>query len=192
MLSRKQIMFASLQKSLKITSSSFWAEFFYTAFSIQFLTCHMFWVFLFELHKCTWKINLYNLSSFGRLSKCVLTALISLWEVMYEGSFQVCDGRWWKKILECQKLKLGDAPETLKKYSRRLKRLSLGMPPCIHFFINNYQFVPRCTIFLSLHASCAMIGASLSLLFLVSLALLVVHNKLYPSFILCGRETRST
>ena len=38
-----------------------------------------------------------------------LTSLISLQWVMYEGSFQVCDGRWWKKILECQTLKLGDA-----------------------------------------------------------------------------------
>ena len=28
---------------------------------------------------------------------------------MYEESFQVRDGRWWKKIQECQTLKLGDA-----------------------------------------------------------------------------------
>ena len=82
----------------------------------------------------------------------VLTSLISLWWVMYEGSFQVCEGRWWKKIRECQTLKLGDTPCTPKKYSRRLKRLSLGMPPCIPFSINNYQFIPRYTIFLSLHA----------------------------------------
>ena len=39
----------------------------------------------------------------------VLTSLISLQWVMYEGSFQVRDGRWWKKIQECQTLKLGDA-----------------------------------------------------------------------------------
>ena len=38
-----------------------------------------------------------------------LTSLIRLQWVMYEGSFQVCDGRWWKEILECQTLKLGDA-----------------------------------------------------------------------------------
>ena len=92
-----------------------------------------------------------------------LTSLISLQWVMYEGSFQVCDGRWWKKILECQKLKLGDSPGTPKKYSRRLKRLSLGVPPCIPFFINNHQLVPRYTIFLSLHALCAVLGASLLL-----------------------------
>ena len=39
----------------------------------------------------------------------VLISLISLQWVMYEGSFQVRDGRWWKKIQECQTLKLGDA-----------------------------------------------------------------------------------
>ena len=38
-----------------------------------------------------------------------LTSLISLQWVMYEGSFQVHDRRWWKKIQECQTLKLGDA-----------------------------------------------------------------------------------
>src|SRR3954453_21120160 len=73
---------------------------------------------------------------------------------------------------------------TPNKYSRRLKCLRLGMTTCIPFFINNYQFVPRCTIFLSLHALCAMIGASRSLLFLVSFAFLAVSSKVYPSFIL--------
>src|SRR3954469_5983483 len=86
---------------------------------------------------------------------------------------------------------LGMLPCTPNKYSRRLKRLSLGIPPCIPFFNNNYQIVPRCTIFLSLHVLCAMLGASRSLLFLVSFALLAVSNKLDPRFILCGRETRS-
>src|ERR1041384_638078 len=80
---------------------------------------------------------------------------------------------------------------TPNKYSRKLKRLSLGMPPCIPFFINNHQFVPRSTIFLSLHALCAMLGASRSLIFLVSFAFLAVSNKLDPSFLLCGRETHS-
>src|SRR4051812_26828258 len=87
---------------------------------------------------------------------------------------------------------LGMPPRTPNKYSIRLKRLSLGVPPCIPFSIYNYQFVPRSTIFLSLHASCAMLGTSHSLLFLVSLALLAVHNKLDPNFLLCGIETRST
>src|ERR1043165_4822157 len=57
---------------------------------------------------------------------------------------------------------------TPNKYSRRLKHLSLGMPPCIPFSINNYNLVLRSTIFLSLHALCAMLGASRSLLLVFS------------------------
>src|SRR3954464_5737324 len=87
---------------------------------------------------------------------------------------------------------LGIPPCTPNKYSRRLKRLSLWIPPCIPFSINNYQFIPRYTIFLSLHALCAMLGASRSLLFLVSFALFAVSNKLDLIFLLCGRETRSS
>src|SRR3954470_4605328 len=60
---------------------------------------------------------------------------------------------------------LGMPPCTPNKYSRKLKRLSLGMPPCIPFSINNYQFILRSTIFLSLHVLCDMLGASCSLLF---------------------------
>src|SRR3954467_10768429 len=70
---------------------------------------------------------------------------------------------------------LGMPTCTSNKYSRRLKRLSLGMPPCIPFFINNHQSVPRSTIFLSLHALCAMLGASCSLLFLVLLFFFAGH-----------------
>src|ERR1043165_5511423 len=80
---------------------------------------------------------------------------------------------------------LGMPPCAPNKYSRRLKRLRLGMPPCIPFSINNYQFVPRYTILLSLHALCAMLGASRSLLFLVSFPLLAVSSNLYPKFLLC-------
>src|SRR3954468_9811096 len=84
---------------------------------------------------------------------------------------------------------LGIPPCTPKKYSRRVKRLSLGMPPCIPFFINNYQFVLRYTIFLSLHALCAMLGASRSLLFLgLSLLFFAVHSKLYPAFLCVGEK----
>ena len=86
---------------------------------------------------------------------------------------------------------LGDAPGTLKKYSRRLKRLSLGMPPCIPFFINNYQFILLHTIFLSLHMLCALLGASCSLLFsfaLFSLVFFAGHNKLDPSMPCLGEK----
>src|SRR3954470_16868400 len=98
------------------------------------------------------------------------------------------DERRFKSV---KRSSLGMPPCIPKKYSRRLKRLSLGMPPCIPFSMNNYQFIPRYTIFLSLHVLCAMLGAYRSLLFLVSFALLVVSNKLDPIFLLCGRETRS-
>src|SRR3954470_2639376 len=84
---------------------------------------------------------------------------------------------------------LGMPPFTSKKYSRRLKRLSLGMPPCISFSINNYQFVFRFTIFLSLHALCAMLGASCYLFpFLFYFALLAIHNKLEPRFLCVGEK----
>src|SRR3954469_25534652 len=71
---------------------------------------------------------------------------------------------------------------TPNKYSRRHKRLSLGIPPCIPFFINNYQFVPRCTKFLSLHALCAMLGASRSLLFLYHFAFFAVVISHTPTY----------
>src|ERR1041385_345216 len=84
---------------------------------------------------------------------------------------------------------LGMPPYTPKKYPSTLKHLNLGMPPCIPLSINNYQFVLRSTIFLSLHALCAMLGASCSLfLFSFSLALLSVHNKLDPSLHCLGER----
>src|SRR3954454_16928811 len=84
---------------------------------------------------------------------------------------------------------LGMPPCIPNKYSRRIKRLSLGMPPCIPFSINNHQFILRPTIFLSLHALCAMLGASRSsVLFLVSLAFLVVHNNLGPVLLCLGEK----
>src|SRR4051812_47707684 len=96
-----------------------------------------------------------------------------------------------KESWSVKRSSLGMPMCTPNKYSRRLKRLSLGMLPCIPFFINNYQFVPRCTIFLSLHVLWAMLGASQSLLFLGCFCFLCCSKKLDPSFLLCGRETRS-
>ena len=47
----------------------------------------------------------------GNYFNRVLTSLISLWWVMYEGSFQVCAMEGDEiRSLECQTLKLGDAP----------------------------------------------------------------------------------
>src|SRR3954470_16081013 len=96
-----------------------------------------------------------------------------------------------RRFWSVKRSSLGMPMCTPNKYSRRLKRLSLWMPPCIPFFINNYQFVHRSTIFLSLHVLCAMLGASRSLLFYVCFCFVCCSNNLEPSFLLCGRETRS-
>src|ERR1041385_5929757 len=97
-----------------------------------------------------------------------------------------------RRFRSVKRSSLGMPPCNPKKYSRRLKRLSLGMPPCIPFSINNYQFASRFTIFLSLHALCAMLGVSRFLFpFLFSLDLLDVHNKLEPSFLCVGEKHAS-
>src|SRR3954467_9176048 len=82
-------------------------------------------------------------------------------------------------------------PGTPTKYSRRLKRLSLGMPPCIPFFINNHQFVLLHTIFLLLHMICAVLGASVYyLLVLFCFVCWSLQCRTLPCLI--GRDTRST
>src|SRR4051812_41499243 len=86
---------------------------------------------------------------------------------------------------------LGMPPCTPNKYSRRLKRLSLGMLP-MHLLLHQ-----RLSVRLSLHyifiTSCVMcyLGASRSLLFLVSLALFGFHNKLDPAFFCVGEKNAS-
>src|SRR3954464_1775163 len=97
---------------------------------------------------------------------------------VFKCAMEVDERRSWS----AKRSSLGMPTCTPNKYSRRLKRLNLGMPPCIPFFINNHQFVPRCTIFLSLHALCAMLGASRSLLFLVCLALFAVVISQTPNY----------
>src|ERR1041384_4849899 len=67
----------------------------------------------------------------------------------------------------------------------------LGDAPCIPFFINNHQFVPRCTIFLSLHVLCAMLGASRSLIFLGCFCFVCWSLQCRNLTCLIGRETRS-
>ena len=85
-------------------------------------------------------------------------------------------------IQECQELELEYAPGTPKKYSRRLKPLSLGMPPVHPLLINNYQFVILFTIFLLLHMLCACLER-LALYFSVLFCLFQFfagHNNLDP------------
>src|SRR3954469_13667018 len=73
---------------------------------------------------------------------------------------------------ETQASKLRDAPV------HPLHHQQLSVRPSFH-----YIFITSCVM-------CYAWIVSL-FIFLVSLALLAVHNKLDPSFILCGRETRS-
>ena len=82
---------------------------------------------------------------------------------------------------------LGMPKCTPNKYSRRLKRLSLGMPRGIPFFINNYRSVPRCTMFLSFHALCALLGAS-ALYFLGLFCFVCCNNKSDPRLLCCVGE----
>src|SRR3954466_8201104 len=96
-----------------------------------------------------------------------------------------------KKMPESQKLKLGDAPDTLKKYSRRLKRLSLGMPP-VHPLLHQQSSIRPSPHYIFI-TSCVMCYAwsVLHLLFsfaLFSLVLFAVHNKLDPSMPCLGEK----
>jgi len=122
----------------------------------------MFWVFLFELQKCTWKINLYNLSCFGRLSISVLTALISLWEVLCEGKPEAKAQAW-------------GSPGTPNKYLRRLKHLSLGMPPCIPFFIKQLSgHLSQYYTFITSHNMCCSWSVCIFAFSFVLFCLLVI------------------
>ena len=82
---------------------------------------------------------------------------------------------------------LGMPPFTPNKYSRRHKRLSLGIPPCIPFPINDHQFVLLHAIFLSLHVLCDLLGASCNYYFF-SLVLFAGHKKLDPSMPCLGEK----
>ena len=65
---------------------------------------------------------------------------------------------------ERQELKLGDAQGTPSKYSRRLKRLSLGMPGRHSLFL---QQISVCFRIRFVHAICANLGASFAFRFLL-------------------------
>ena len=61
---------------------------------------------------------------------------------------------------ECQSLSLGMPRCTPKKYSRRLKRVSLGMPPLYPLLHQQLSGLSPSAIFLLLHMLCAELGAS--------------------------------
>src|SRR3954466_2402356 len=86
---------------------------------------------------------------------------------------------------------LGMHPCTSKKYSRRLKRLSLVMPP-VHPILHQ-QLSVRPSFHYIFITSCVMCYAWSVLLFtfLSFFSFVCCSQQFRPSFLLCGRETRS-
>jgi hypothetical protein len=64
-----------------------------------------------------------------------------------------------------QKLKLGDAHATPKKYPRSTSVKAWGCPRGTSFFIGKNQVTFQNTIFLLLHALCVFLGASVAFVF---------------------------
>jgi hypothetical protein len=89
-----------------------------------------------------------------------------------------------------QKLKLGDSHASPQETSKKYKRQSLGMPPRHPFFIGKNQVTFKNTIFLLLYALCVSLGASVVLVFLVSLVLFAAINGWTPTNFLWRRRTR--
>ena len=75
---------------------------------------------------------------------------------------------------ERQEIKLGDAQGTPSKYSRRLKRLSLGMLGRHPLFL---QQVSVCFRIRFVHAICANLGASFAFSFQFSLCTMLVWDS---------------
>ena len=80
---------------------------------------------------------------------------------MCEGSFKVLRYRMMKGDQGVPRPKLGMPRCTPKKYSRRLKCLSLGMPPLHPLLRQQLWGLSPCDIFLFLHMLCAELGASI-------------------------------
>jgi hypothetical protein len=78
-------------------------------------------------------------------------------------------GEWWDELKNGQKLKLEDAHASPQEISKKYKRQSLGMPPRHPFFIGKNQVAFQDIIFLLLHALCVFLGASVVLVFSISL-----------------------
>src|SRR3954468_17309511 len=116
---------------------------------------------------------------------------------MYEGSFQVCDRRWWKKIRECQALKLGDAlmhPQQIFKETQASKLGDAPVHPLLHQQSSvcpslHYIFITSCVMCFSWSVS--LLGF---VSFLVFFSFVCCSNNLYPNLLtlLCGTDSRST
>ena len=95
---------------------------------------------------------------------------------------------WYEKMKDGQKLKLGDAHVTPKKYPRSTSVKAWGCPrhPLLHQ--QKYQVIFQDTIFLLLHILCVILGASvifLSVLF----CFLCCSIWLDPSIFVLERDT---
>jgi hypothetical protein len=82
-------------------------------------------------------------------------------------------GEWWDELKNGQNLNLGDAHASPQEISKKYKCQSLGMPPRHPFFIDKNQFTFQDTIFLLLHALYVFLGASVVLVFFISLVCLL-------------------
>jgi hypothetical protein len=89
-----------------------------------------------------------------------------------------------------KKLKLGDAYASPQEIYKKYKRQSLGMPPRYPFFTGKNQVTFQDIIFLLLHALCVFLGASVVLVFLVSLVLFAAINGWTPTNFFWRRCTR--
>ena len=87
-------------------------------------------------------------------------------------------------------LSLGKLPWISPIYSRRLKRLSLGMPKASPSSSTNYQVISSETIFLFLHIICTFLGASVCFCFQFVFVFLLLYTC-WIIALLFGRETRS-
>jgi hypothetical protein len=80
-----------------------------------------------------------------------------------------------------QNLKLGDAHASPQEISKKYKHQSLGMPLRHPFFIGKNQVTFQDTIFLLLHALGIFFGASVVLVFIISLVLFASINGWAPT-----------
>ena len=76
---------------------------------------------------------------------------------MCGGSFQVLQDRMMKEDQGVPNPKIGEAPLNPKKYSIRLKCLSLGLPP-LHPLHQQLSGLSPSAIFLLLHMVCPELG----------------------------------
>ena len=86
-------------------------------------------------------------------------------------------------------LSLGKLPWISPIYSRRLKRLSLGMPKASPSSSTNYQVISSEPIFLFLHIICTFLGASVCFCFQFVFVLFAALYLLDPSTLIWERDT---